>query len=86
MQAEGLRKGDRLDQYDQFGKVCGGWTATGNAVVEGDLVYVAVRHHDGQETTNVWHKGEQVPITFGVGTPPEKTGIEQIKELLTFDE
>lgn len=74
MQAEGIREGDRLDVYDDRGRVIGGWTATGNAVVVGELskrVYVPVKYHDGTEGTNHWPVGMQVPITWGSGTAPE---------------
>lgn len=71
MQAEGIRKGDRMDVYDDRGKVVGGWTALSNAVAEGNTVCVDVRHHDGETETKHWAKGYQVPITWGAGPEPE---------------
>jgi hypothetical protein len=66
MQAEGIRKGDRYD-VNSGGRITGGWTATGDAVVEDGWVYVPVRYHDGQEGTNSYQVGRQVPLTFGAG-------------------
>lgn len=68
MQAEGIRKGDRYDVRDQFGKVVDGWTAVGDAILEGSVVTVDVRYHDGSERALAWHRGEQVPLSFGVGS------------------
>lgn len=67
MQAEGIRTGDRYDALDDRGRVIGGWTATGDAVIDGDTVYVPVRYHDGPEGTNQWRLGSQVPLSFGAG-------------------
>lgn len=73
MQAEGIRKGDRFDRiHPTRGRVVGGWTATGDAVVAYDTdykrnrVFVPVRLHSGEETANVYEIGEQVDLTFGV--------------------
>lgn len=68
MQAEGIRKGDRLDSYDQFGKVCDGWTALARGTLDGPLVKVPVRYHDGTKAVLVWGYGEDVPITWGAGS------------------
>jgi hypothetical protein len=70
MQAEGIRNGDRYDALDDRGRVYGGWTATGNAVVEKGYAYIPVRFHDGQEGTNSYPVGTQVPLTFGAGPQP----------------
>lgn len=69
MQAEGIKNGDRHDEYDGRGRVFGGWTATGDAVVEGNSVFIPIRRHDGRETTLVKTLGEQVELSFGVGGP-----------------
>lgn len=68
MQAEGIRKGDRYDATDSRGRVIGGWTATGDAVVEGSVVCVPTISHEGIETTLVRRLGEQVSLSFGVGS------------------
>jgi hypothetical protein len=70
MQAEEIRTGDRYDVLDDRGRVTGGWTATGDAVVEDGYVYASVRFHDGQEGTNSWPVGQQVPLSFGAGPKP----------------
>jgi hypothetical protein len=70
MQAEGIKAGDRSVMYDDKGRVLSGWTATGDAVVEGNDVYVPVRHLDGGDGTRIFTKGTQVPLSFGVGGPP----------------
>lgn len=67
MQAEGIRRGDRYDIHDQFGRIVDGWTAVRDAVVEGSIVTVDVRYHDSSEKSLTWHKGEQVPLSFGAG-------------------
>lgn len=67
MQAEGIRKGDRLDVYDDRGRVNGGWTATANAVVGDGFAYIPVKKHDGGEDTLVQPVGTQIPITWGAG-------------------
>lgn len=73
MQAEGIKAGDRYDNRDGEGRIIGGWTATGDAVVEHTaeygrpMVFVPVKHHDGGEGVRVWTPGQQVPISFGKG-------------------
>jgi hypothetical protein len=73
MQAEGIRTGDRYDMFNDRGRVTGGWTATGDAVITyddqigRDQVYVPVRYHDGGDGVRVWNVGQQVPLTFGAG-------------------
>ena len=67
MQAEGIRAGDRYDVTDDRGRVRGGWTATGDAVIDGSRVYVPVRQHDGRESTRSYAVGEHVDLTFGAG-------------------
>lgn len=68
MQAEGLRKGDRLDTYDDMGQVNGGWTVTARGTLDGPLVKVPVKYHDGRTGVLVWGYGEDVPITWGAGS------------------
>lgn len=68
MQAEGIRTGDRRDKHNNQGQIVGGWTATGDAVVEGGNVYIPIRFHDGQDGTLTFSLGTQVPLTFGVGS------------------
>lgn len=70
MQAEGIRTGDRYDQLNGQGKVIGGWTATGDAVIEDGKVRVPVVHHDGGDGVREWDLGTQVPLTFGAGPQP----------------
>lgn len=73
MQAEGIRAGDRHDDHDDRGRVTGGWTATGDAVVRfsdahgQNMVYVPVTTHDGQEGALAFEPGEQVALTWGAG-------------------
>lgn len=73
MQAEGIRKGGRYDELNDRGRVTGGWTATGDAVVAfsdahgRDMVYVPVTTHAGQEGALSFEPGEPVPLTFGSG-------------------
>jgi hypothetical protein len=74
MQAEGIKAGDRYDVLDDRGQVIGGWTATGDAVIgEHNRVRVPVRFHDGEEGTNSWAAGMQVPLTFGAGGDMQRT-------------
>ena len=68
MQAEGIRTGDRHDDYGHGGQVLGGWTATGNAVVIEGKVYVPVREHDGRELTYVCPAGEHIALSWGAGS------------------
>lgn len=76
MQAEGIRTGDRYDELNDRGRVTGGWTATGDAVVAfsdahgQDMVYVPVTTHDGQEGALTFEVGEQVALSFGAGPQP----------------
>jgi hypothetical protein len=69
MQAKALKTGDRYDVTDDRGRVTGGWTATGDAVIGDDgSVYLPVKYHDGQEGTNTWADPEtQVPLSWGAG-------------------
>lgn len=72
MQAEGIRKGDRYDAVDDNGQATGGgWTATGDAEIKGDQVYVPVVYHEGGQPAHggaiVRKIGTQVPITYGAG-------------------
>lgn len=65
MQAQGIRNGDRYDEVNDQGRVIGGWTAIGDAVIENGEVFVPVRYHDGGDGTRVWDVGQQVPLSFG---------------------
>lgn len=48
-----LRRGD---------KIVGGWKATGDAVVEGNEVFVPVKHYDGGEGTRVFDLDMHIPV------------------------
>lgn len=73
MQAEGIRTGDRYDQLDGRGRTTGGWTATGDAVVEAGMVYIPVRYHDGLDSVITRIVGAQVDLTFGAGGDMQRT-------------
>lgn len=73
MQAEGIKAGDRHDDYDDHGKATGGWTATGDAVVDGDSVLVPVRYHDGADGWNGYRVGQQVDLSWGAGGDLQRT-------------
>lgn len=79
MQAEGIKAGDRHDDYDGRGRVSGGWTATGDAVVafsdahNQNMVYVPVTAHTGQEGALVFEVGEQVSLSWGAGGDLQRT-------------
>lgn len=79
MQAEGIKAGDRHDEYDDRGRVSGGWTATGDAVVafsdahDQDMAYVPVRLHSGQEGALAFEIGEQVSLSWGAGGDMQRT-------------
>ena len=66
MQAEGIKAGDRYD-HRIGGRITGGWTATGDAVVNGNSVLVPVRYHDGAEGVNGYVVGQQVDLSFEAG-------------------
>jgi len=71
MQAQGIRTGDRHAEYDDRGRVTTGWRATGDAVVDGQKVYVAVKDFSGQEGALEFDYDEQVSLTFGSGAVPQ---------------
>jgi hypothetical protein len=79
MQAEGIKAGDRHEDYDGRGRVSGGWTATGDAVVAfsdahgQDMVYVPVTLHSGQEGALAFEVGEQVSLSWGAGGDLQRT-------------
>lgn len=79
MQAEGLKAGDRYDDYDDRGRVTGGWTVTGDPVVafsdahDRDMVYVPVTAHTGQEGALVFDVGENVALSWGAGDDLQRT-------------
>lgn len=79
MQAEGLKAGDRHDEYDSRGRVIGGWTVTGDAVVafsdahNQNMVYVPVTLHSGQEGALTFEVGEQVSLSWGAGGDLQRT-------------
>lgn len=67
MQADGIRKGDRCDVYNDHGKIVGGWIAMEDATVDGDQVSFKVLRHDGPEDVARFQVGEQVPLSWGAG-------------------
>lgn len=68
MQVEGLKTGDRLDTYDDRGRVSGGWTVTKDATVDDGYAYVPIRYHSGKTDSLVQPVGTQIPITWGAGS------------------
>ncbi len=80
MQAEGIRKGDRCDVYDDHGKIVGGWVATEDAKADGDQVSFQVLRHDGPTDTARFQIGEQVPLSWGAGPKVSDFALNLIGE------
>jgi hypothetical protein len=62
MKAQDIKTGDTLTYLNWGRKVMGGWTATGDAVVEGNQVYVPAKDFTGSEGTHIFKLDEEVPI------------------------
>lgn len=50
MKAQDIKIGMKHRVRDQKGRVIAGWTATGDAVAEGGMVYIAVKYLDGLDS------------------------------------
>lgn len=73
MQAEGIKTGDRHDDYDDQGNVTGGWIATGDAVTVDGTVWIPVRHHDGEDDQVIARPGAQIDLSWGAGGDMQRT-------------
>jgi hypothetical protein len=62
VKAQDIKLGMSYTMRDSKNRISGGWKATGDAVVEGNEVYVPVRYYDGGDGARVFDLDQEVPI------------------------
>lgn len=61
MKAEDIKAGMKYTMR-RNDRIVGGWKATGDAVVEGNEVFVPVEFYDGSQGSRVFDLGHEVPM------------------------